>query len=465
MEATNHRVRPYVEELVNTDFFKYYYLDLYSDSCPLSDDSATCGNRACAVDTVDDESTLPEVWRASYLGQFKKNSFSIESQIDSNRVELSCVTNANERLLAEKAAQQANKDYCIPEDDRAGPDGVYVSLPDNPERYTGYAGSHANNVWKAVYEENCFGYTGEEESSLTEQEQCIEQRLFYRLLSGMHSSISTHLCYDYLNTTTGLWGPNTECFMSRVGSHQERLSNLYFNYALVSRAVAKLKNHVDDLQFPSQNSDYDKDTSLQILRLAEIVNMEPHIFNEMLVFSTPEALLLKEEFRNRFRKVSALMDCVGCDRCRLWGKLQAAGYGTALKIVFELNEGGDDDLQSHELISHLRRSELVSLINTFDRLSKSIEAVEYFRDVVRSELESVSSAGKRANTSFVSSNKKNVYDTLRFALDSYIPKNIWNFFVENSSGYLNLFSTCDGALSSASEWVGMKRVGKSNADL
>lgn len=28
------------------------------------------------------------------------------------------------------------------------------------------------------------------------------------------------------------------------------------------------------------------------------------------------------------------MDCVDCDKCRLWGKLQTHGMGTALKILF-----------------------------------------------------------------------------------------------------------------------------------
>lgn len=28
------------------------------------------------------------------------------------------------------------------------------------------------------------------------------------------------------------------------------------------------------------------------------------------------------------------MDCVGCEKCRLWGKLQVLGLGTALKILF-----------------------------------------------------------------------------------------------------------------------------------
>lgn len=37
------------------------------------------------------------------------------------------------------------------------PDGQYVDLLLNPERFTGYAGDSAHNVWRAIYEENCFG--------------------------------------------------------------------------------------------------------------------------------------------------------------------------------------------------------------------------------------------------------------------------------------------------------------------
>lgn len=31
------------------------------------------------------------------------------------------------------------------------------------------------------------------------------------------------------------------------------------------------------------------------------------------------------------------MDCVGCEKCRLWGKLQVLGLGTALKILFSVD--------------------------------------------------------------------------------------------------------------------------------
>ena len=47
---------------------------------------------------------------------------------------------------------------------------------------------------------------------------------------------------------------------------------------------------------------------------------------------------LRDQFKLNFRNVSRIMDCTGCDKCRLWGKLQISGIGTALKILFELDD-------------------------------------------------------------------------------------------------------------------------------
>lgn len=82
---------------------------------------------------------------------------------------------------------------------------------------------------------------------------------------------------------------------------------------------------------------------------------------------------LKEDFRAQFMNISRIMDCVGCDKCRLWGKLQVAGVGTALKLLFAFEESNPEQHVS------LRRSELVALINTAYRISESIQAVENFR--------------------------------------------------------------------------------------
>ncbi len=75
--------------------------------------------------------------------------------------------------------------------------GVYVNLIDNPESFTGYAGESATRVWKAIQEENCFsdgGYRGTSRNN--GHDQCLEKRVFYRLISGLQASISTHIAKE-----------------------------------------------------------------------------------------------------------------------------------------------------------------------------------------------------------------------------------------------------------------------------
>ena len=282
--------------------------------------------------------------------------------------------------------------------------GDYVSLVNNPEKFTGYSGPGAHQVWDSIYKENCFtresmqDTTGmsrweglqaatqirnvfqeygrhnveEEESAL--DDECIEQRAFYRIISGMHTSISAHLCYDYFNQTTGEWFHNVECYRERLHDHPEWVSNLYFNYALVTRAIAKLRKHLEHYTFCSGDPGQDYETKQKMLELADRAASAPHTFDENVMFQDPTMLDLKDDFKHRFRNVSRLMDCVGCDKCRLWGKVQTAGYGAALKVLFEFDETKNGENP------HLRRTELVAMVNTLDRISHSLNAITWFRE-------------------------------------------------------------------------------------
>lgn len=73
------------------------------------------------------------------------------------------------------------------------------------------------------------------------------------------------------------------------------------------------------------------------------------------------------------------MDCVGCDKCRLWGKVQTQGYGTALKVLFEFDENLPAGAGQNP---KLRRTELVALVNTLDRLGDSLNAALTFQKQV-----------------------------------------------------------------------------------
>lgn len=42
---------------------------------------------------------------------------------------------------------------------------------------------------------------------------------------------------------------------------------------------------------------------------------------------------LKRQFKGVFQNISSVMDCISCQKCKLHGKLQLLGLGTALKIL------------------------------------------------------------------------------------------------------------------------------------
>ena len=60
----------------------------------------------------------------------------------------------------------------------------------------------------------------------------------------------------------------------------------------------------------------------------------------------------------------------------MWGKIQTTGYATALKILFEINDA--DEFTKQHIVGKLTKYELIALLQTFGRLSESIESVNMF---------------------------------------------------------------------------------------
>lgn len=426
LEKLNRKVKPAIDDLTKTtDFFAYYRLNLFNKRCPFwNDENGMCGNIACAVETLDNEEDIPEIWRASELGKLEgphaeHPGKKAQKEKRSRPLQGLLGADVGESCIFECDDECDERDYCVPEDESASAKGDYVSLVHNPERFTGYGGEGAKMVWDAIYRENCFMKSsfphastlgaqplprgpaafdfrevlkGADRKQMVEQhlqnpdlalteagmeseDECLEKRVFYRVISGMHASISSHLCYDFLNQTTGKWQPNVQCYIDRLHTHPERISNLYFNYALVTRAIAKLGPQLSSYTFCTGDPDQDAATKAKVLAVTQGAASVPEIFDESLMFKNGEGPSLKEDFRNRFRNVSRIMDCVGCDKCRLWGKIQTNGYGTALKVLFEFDNDSNE-------IPQLKRTELVALFNTYGRLSHSMDSLGKFRDLV-----------------------------------------------------------------------------------
>ncbi|KAF8894054.1 endoplasmic oxidoreductin-1 [Infundibulicybe gibba] len=374
VESVNEELHSSLSSLVKTPFFKYFQVDLYRD-CPFWPEHGYCSDPGCAINTLD-ERDVPIKWRAETL----------------SKVDLSSIEKRHEL----PGCYYRDSDFCFLDDNT---EGDYFDLSTIPERFTGYAGPDAHKIWRSIYEENCFGLselnlmTGKSAApvslpdSMTEvlredrqqsNEQCLEKRVYYKIISGLHASISTHICHDYLNQTTGEWAPNLQCFVSRVASHPERLQYIYFNTVLLLRAVARLGPYLSAYDYCSTGTHEDDAETLatlsNIIRIAKVAGK----FDETVLFRGEEANIVKEEFKTHFRNVTRIMDCVGCDKCRLWGKIQTTGIATAMKILFELDE---KTLDPHANANLLQRSEVVALINTLHRFAESLEAVNDFRRV------------------------------------------------------------------------------------
>uniref|UniRef100_A0A8C5Q7W8 ERO1-like protein alpha n=1 Tax=Leptobrachium leishanense TaxID=445787 RepID=A0A8C5Q7W8_9ANUR len=310
-------------------------------------------------------------------------------------------------------------------DDDESPDAEYVDLLINPERFTGYKGPDAWKIWNSIYEENCFKPRTVKRplSSLAQgrgdghmfyewlEDLCVEKRSFYRLISGLHASINIHLSAGYLLKDTWvekIWGHNVTEFQKRFdvvltqGEGPRRLKNLYFIYLIELRAISKMLPYIERPDFSLYTGNQTKDAKnkwllVEILRDAKSF---PLHFDENALFSgdSKESEHLKMEFRSHFRNISRIMDCVGCFKCRLWGKLQVGartvrrgartvrrrilcvfvrnivflsqtqGLGTALKILFSEKQITNIPEQRPSHGFHLKRQEVVALFNAFGRL-------------------------------------------------------------------------------------------------
>ena len=112
---------------------------------------------------------------------------------------------------------------------------LHPCAPETEWRHGRLQGEHAHRIWGAIYSQNCFRHV--------HSDACDEESLFfYRVISGVHASISMHLSRRYLlDEAANAWGPNMTEFRRRFAQPEKcsHVQNLYFAYLFVLKAVAK----------------------------------------------------------------------------------------------------------------------------------------------------------------------------------------------------------------------------------
>jgi ERO1-like protein alpha len=405
-EFNSKTVHKKVTKLVEQNFFRYFQVNFNKPCKFWPDGDGQCGSRNCAVDTCS-ESEVPEQI-LNHKDEHKKkdetissSSHSLVSYLEEKLKEflpileplvvsfkqfagdylpasggeacsgdpLPSYSRVDTHLPAESA--ELLDSWCTLDPLESGEGCDYIDLLRNPEQFTGYKGTSANRIWSKIYSELCF--SPEKEGDL-----CLEQKTLNRIVSGLHSSITIHVTRNYLlqeeNIFKGMpavWGPNYMEFKRRFdpsltgGLGPEWLRNVYYLYLVQLRAIAKAGQVLNSVHYT------DPETAKQVASLVTALQVFKSSLEEEEEMFNPKDLSKLEmlaQVRSKFRDISHLMDCMGCERCKVWGKLQVTGIGTALKVLVTP-------------VSELRlsRHEVVALINGFARVSTSIMELETFR--------------------------------------------------------------------------------------
>ncbi|XP_068584827.1 ERO1-like protein alpha, partial [Cebidichthys violaceus] len=410
----NNRLFPKLQMLLESDYFRFYQVNL-NKACPFWRVGGDCALKDCAVKPCSAQDQVPEGIRSSSRDQRSAGVEECEQPQSLGAVDVSLSEETREALLNWSKHDDEAERFCVIDDDES-PDSQHVDLLLNPERFTGYRGPAARQIWNSIYEENCFkpftikrpvvpnlfhSSAGSEAKVFYSwlEGQCVEKRAFYRLISGLHASINIHLSARYLLDDSWFqreWGHNVSEFRQRfdseltAGEGPKWLRNLYFLFLVELRALAKALPFFQQPSFrlftgrPEEDRRH-KELLLHILQLARSF---PLHFDETSLFTgdEQEAAKLKEDVRLAFLNISRIMDCVGCFKCRLWGKLQTQGLGTSLKILFSERQIEALPSSGNRRPSfQLSRQEVVSLLNAFGRVSTSIRELKNFRSLLAEE--------------------------------------------------------------------------------
>jgi len=380
-------MQPLLEELVQTPFFRYFKTDLFCE-CPLWPDDGMCSLQDCSVCECEAEE-VPQPWRdaekaAENGDQTHESCASIQHESDLDRT----IQPSIKAKLKSVRDWKGYKNPWMPDDN--GVEYSYINLIRNQERYTGYKGEHANRVWSAIYEQPCFADVIDASADVP-----AERRVFYKLISGMHSSITAHIVGDYLiDAEKGIWGPNLEMFKWRLGNPKVRMyvENLYFSYLFVLRAVLKAGPILRQTHFDTGSPKEDARTAELMKSLVDNQALKhtcPIPFDEGRLWKDERAEELRAQLQNAFHNITRIMDCVGCEKCKMWGKLQLLGIATSLKILFSSEdcsgglaaEAGLNTSSGEGGIGNglpplvLERNEVIALVNLLERLSTGVEVV------------------------------------------------------------------------------------------
>lgn len=322
----------------------------FDTECSIWRQNMICKFPACSVCECD-ESEIPLPWKQmSFNDKIYKE---IDKKLDS---------------LLEKFDYTQNQ--WLVENEVDEQKGVFVNLEKNPEAFTGYQGQY---IWSAIYKENCF-------SGIIDK-MCVEEKVFFKIISAIHSNINLHVCKTFVDIYKNKTFSNIELMKQIFLNHKDRINNLFFLYSLLMEAFYKAEKFIRKYNVTTGYEADDLNAIKIINHLYEENNELRHFYEEGYDQSESLRKFMRferlNEIKMRFRNISDIINCVSCQKCRMHGKLQINGVAAMFKILF-----------SDEKKLTLKRNELVAFVNMIGKVSSSIKYVtDYLEETKKEKLQ------------------------------------------------------------------------------
>jgi Oxidoreductin, endoplasmic reticulum membrane-associated protein involved in disulfide bond formation len=101
---------------------------------------------------------------------------------------------------------------------------------------------------------------------------CNEERLLFKLISGLHACITTQISEFYVQGKK--MKPNTNLFFEAVGNYEDRIKNLYFAYSFIMRAINRAHDLIENYNYDTGNENIDLKTKTLVKQLLALTQKE-----------------------------------------------------------------------------------------------------------------------------------------------------------------------------------------------
>lgn len=342
-----NKMNSLLEEVTQNDLFKLFKVNIIRE-CTVWEFAAKCRMNQCPID---------EEQKLGNNTHYK--TFLVDKTLTRKDEEFT-----NHIPIEEYSDAHNGEQWIV--DELMDDEGIYVDLLKNPEKFSGYNGS---NIWFELYENNL--------KTLKFPNKGPHERFLFKIISGLQSSINMHISRYYLDDLENVedveqanFYHNYQIYYDRIGKYPTRIRNLYYLYVYVLHTIDILSPLLPKYTYDTESQHKNLVLQNRMVWFGHYINglLDPELIESDLYLN-----ITKPEFvgiiKPKFENITDLLDCIGCNICKLNAKVQFTGLAAMFKVIFTLDDK-----------ALITENELTGLINLVHRLSNSIKWYREYRE-------------------------------------------------------------------------------------